>query len=173
MTDTLAMFERFRISAAEVLTLRAEFEHLVENNDLSRTQRVRQIISEYKKVPGIYFWTIRLEDRELKIYIGKTNSLGYRAYNYTAPFQPHSPNDFKIQVFRNFIFELAPSAQFNLYFARTEVADLNPAEKAAISKYKPLLNMPRSPTSEAKEALQTAFADFYRSSFEGLLRNEG
>ena len=173
MTDPLSALDRFQLIATEADSLRAEFVHLVESNDLSRTERVSQIISDYKKVAGVYFWTMRLDGREFKIYIGKTNSLGYRAYNYTAPFQPHSPNDFKIQVFRAFISELAPSAQLNLYLARTDLADLTAAEKTAIAKYGPLLNMPRSPSPEAKAALQAAFSAFYRSSFEGVLRNDG
>lgn len=165
-------FERFRLSAEELTQFRAEFAQLVETNDLTRSLNVSQVIAKYKKVPGIYVWTTVVRDTEYKIYAGQTNSLSYRVYNYTAPFQPHSPNDFKLLIFRAFLEEVAPEATLRLYFKETPVATLKAEEQATIARYRPLLNVPRPPTPEAKRQLQDAFARYYRSSFEGVLNDE-
>lgn len=61
-------------------------------------------------MPGIYFWVMRQGERVFRIYIGKTNSMSYRMQNYVGEFQPHSPNDYKLRIFRVFLAESTPGA---------------------------------------------------------------
>jgi hypothetical protein len=130
MHDPLAAFERFKFSGEELEHFRSEFKSVIDTTDLARSPELTAAMLKYDKVPAVYFWTAVLESVEFKIYAGKTNSLGYRIRNYSATFQPHSPNDFKLLVFGAFLQELAPAAAL-----------------------RPLLNAPRSPSTEAKAAV--------------------
>lgn len=172
MNDLITGFDRFQFDESQYTAMCAEFSPLIIGTDLSRCERIEQIISGHKKVAAIYFWTMRLNDKEFKIYIGKTNSISLRAQNYTGEFQPHSPNDFKLRIFRSFISEVAPTATLNFYVSKITAHDLTNAEKLAIAKYNPFLNKRQHPSPEAKALLRDAFSLFYRSSFEGVLRND-
>ena len=169
--DPLMAFDRFRLVGEELAAVLAEFTEILETADLARSPTISAAIARYKEVPGVYFWTALVAGVEYKIYAGQTNSLGYRVYNYTAPFQPHSPNDFKILIFRAFLGQLAPEAVLRLRFKETTLTELKAEERRIIERYTPLLNVPRAPTPEAKRQLQEAFASYYRSSFEGVLNN--
>ena len=171
MNQRLSEFERFRLAGADLALFRSDFEPVGETADLSRSPAVATLIKSYGKVAGIYFWTAAVNDAEYKVYVGQSNSLGSRLANYTAPFQPHSPNDYKLLVFRAFLAEVAPEAVLRLYFKRVAAADLKTEEKQFIGVYRPLLNVPRPATLDAKRQLQAAFAAYYRSSFEGVLGN--
>lgn len=171
MKQRLSEFERFRLVGEEFTRFSAEFEFIAETGDLSRTPEIARLITSYNKVAGVYFWTAAVKDAEYKLYAGKTNSLGYRLVNYTAPFQPHSPNDFKLLVFRAFLQEVAPESALRVYFKRVAETELTTEENRVIGAYRPLLNIPRPATPEAKRQLQAAFAAYYRSSFEGVLGN--
>jgi len=132
------------------------------------------LFTHYKQVPGIYFWVMRYgnEDDLFRIYIGKTNSLSYRVQNYLSEFQPHSPNDFKLRIFQTFISEVAPTAALDLLFSRRSADQLTQSENEAIAFYdRPLLNRRQSASASARGALQDAFAQYYRSAFEGVLQN--
>lgn len=169
MNDRLAAFARFGLSATERAAFESEFSPVFHTPDLSRTPDVSRVITSQKRVPGIYFWTAVASDSEFKVYAGQTNSLGYRVFNYTAPFQPHSPNDFKLLVFCSFLQDVAPQSTLHLYFRQVSVPELRSEEKRVIAKYGPLLNLPRPATPEAKRQLQAAFAEYYRASFERVL----
>lgn len=171
MTDALSAFERFRLWGAELERFRSGFAAVIDSTDLARTPELKSFVLEYDEVPGIYFWTAVEDAAEFKIYAGKTKSLGYRVTNYTAPFQPHSPNDYKLLVFAAFLEELSPGAALRLYFKQAGVPELLEQENRVISSYRPLLNIPRSPSPEAKNQLKAAFAAYYRSSFEGVLND--
>ena len=43
---------------------------------------------------------MRYRGAEYKIYIGKTKSFSYRILNYIGDFQAHSPNDYKLRIFK-------------------------------------------------------------------------
>lgn len=165
-------FSRFQVRPSEAEELRSTFTFLWETTDLSRTSDVEESVQKFDKVPGIYFWTARVNSDEFKIYVGQTNSLGYRITNYTATFQPHSPNDFKLLVFAAFLAEVAPGATLRLHFREEPLSQLNVEEKKSIDKFKPLLNIRRKPTPESRHQLEIAFSEFYRASFEGLLNDE-
>jgi hypothetical protein len=169
--NPLAPFGPFLLSSSEAEAMRAEFAPVLTGTALKKTEQVKHVIATRKKVAGIYFWILRHESTEYKIYLGKTNSLSYRLLNYICEFQPHSPNDFKLRIFHAFLVDLVPDAALDLYFATVKIEALTHSENAAISKYNPLLNNLPSPSPEAKEGLKRAFAAYYRSSFEQRLRN--
>jgi len=164
-------FTQLKMSETDISRLRKDFELLLSEVDLSRPEKVERIITDYKQVPGIYFWVMRYgnEGDLFPIYVGKTNSLSYRVQNYVSEFQPHSPNDFKLRVFHAFLSDEMPTAVLDLRFSRQPVDQLAQSEKEAIDSYAPLLNRKRQASASTRLALQNAFAQYYRSAFEGLL----
>ena len=165
-------FSHFELNPAQVESLHTDFTLLIRDTDLTRCDRVGRIIAEYKQVPGIYFWVMRQGERLFRIYIGKTNSMSYRMQNYVGEFQPHSPNDFKMRIFRAFLEESVPDGTLDLYFSPKSLSDLTPAENLAVVAYDPLLNRRQRPTADARAVLREAFSGYYRSAFEQLLQND-
>lgn len=149
--------------------MRSEFKPLLSKATFTKDEPLARLLETHKKVAGIYFWVLRHNSKEYKLYIGQTNSLANRLLNYVSAFQAHSPNDYKLRIFAAFLAELAPEAALDLYFAQTEVAKLRQAEKDAIRKYDPLLNKLPPPSAEAKEKLKSAFEFYYRSAFQQRL----
>ncbi len=138
--NPLARFDRFLFTKVGVDAMRLEFTPVLTDATLTRDEPLRRLLETHKKVSGIYFWVLRHETNEYKIYIGQTNSLANRLVNYVSEFQAHSTNDYKLRVFSAFLAELAPKAALDLYFSESDVSRLNEAEKDAIRKYDPLLN---------------------------------
>ena len=167
--NQLARFDRFLFAKGEVDAMRNVFTPVLTNATLTRDEPLRRLLETHNKVSGIYFWILRHETKEYKIYIGQTNSLANRLVNYVSEFQAHSTNDYKLRVFSAFLGELAPKAALDLYFSATDVGSLNGAEKDAIRRYDPLLNQLPPPSADAKERLKNAFEFYYRSAFESRL----
>ena len=165
-------FSQFELSASQAVSLRADFTLLMSETDLSRCSRVNRIIAEYKQVPGIYFWVMRQGERLFRIYIGKTNSMAYRMQNYVGEFQPHSPNDYKLRIFRSFLAESTPDATLDLYFSPQALSNITQAENVAVAAYDPLLNRRQRASAEARAVVRDVFALYYRSAFEQLLRSD-
>jgi hypothetical protein len=170
MDELMKGFDRFLLQGEQSITMRREFQPVLNGTDLEKNRQVLEVISTYKGVPGIYFWVLRYENAEYKVYIGKTNSLSYRVLNYVSEFQPHSPNDYKLRIFHTFLIELFPTATLDLYFAEKELNSLAQAETDAINRYNPLLNKLPKPTAEAKDELRKAFSLYYRSAFEQKIK---
>jgi hypothetical protein len=164
-------FARFKLTDEQLEALHDDFVKLLERVEFVRPAQVEQVIEKYKDRPGIYFWVMRLQESgdQYRIYVGKTKSISYRVQNYFSPFQPHSPNDFKLQIFSTFLSERVPGASLDLYFSPREESELTTAEKQAFEVYDPLLNAKRRASSAARDALQEAFSAYYRLAFEGLL----
>lgn len=162
-------FARFELSETHSQLLGAHFEMLLDGTDLSGCERMEALRRRSHKAPGIYLWLIRHEGRMFRIYAGKTNSLALRLHNYVSAFQPHSPNDFKLQVFRDFMQSTAPGAHLDLWFMSTGVHELTEREKWAIDAFDPLLNQRMRPAAEAKANLKAEFARYYGSAFSELL----
>ena len=76
MNKRLSEFERFRLMGDDLVRFRVEYDFITETGDLSRTPAITQLISSFKKVEGVYFWTAAVNDSEYKVYAGQTNSLG-------------------------------------------------------------------------------------------------
>ena len=81
MNDLLRGFERFLLVGAQAKAMRASFTAVLTGTDLAKGERVNDVIATYKKVAGLYFWVMRHDGAEYKIYIGKTNSFSYRVLN--------------------------------------------------------------------------------------------
>jgi hypothetical protein len=171
MPNSTQDFSFFEFSASQDVSLRTDFILLMADTTLYRCNRVDQIIADYKKVPGIYFWVMRHGGRRFRIYIGKTNSMSNRIQNYVVDFQPHSPNDYKLRIFQEFLAGNVPGATLDLYFSPKSLTELTQAENHAVSTYEPLLNQRRRPSADARAALRDAFSRYYRSTFEQLLQN--
>ena len=172
MTTLPQGFNQFELNSEHAASLQTDFSLLISDSDLSRCSRVDRVIADYKQVSGIYFWIMRHGNRMFRIYIGKTNSMSYRMQNYISEFQPHSPNDYKLRIFRKFISEVAPSACLDLYFSGKSLAELTQAENLAVAAYDPLLNRRQRPSAEARTVLRDAFSLYYRSAFEHQLQND-
>lgn len=164
--NPLARFDRFLFAGGDADAMRSEFKAVLTNAALARDESLTRLLDTHKKVSGIYFWVLRHETSEYKLYIGQTNSLANRLLNYVSEFQAHSPNDYKLRIFAAFLAELAPEAALDLYFAVKDVGSLRKAEKSAIRRYDPLLNQLPPPNADAREKLKNAFEFYYRSAFE-------
>lgn len=173
MADFPQGFSEFEFSNAHAASLRSEFTLLLSETDLSRCGRVDHVIADYKQSSGIYFWVMRHAERSFRIYIGKTKSMSHRMQNYVSEFQPHSPNDYKLRIFRRFISDAAPDATLDLYFSARPSHDLTEAENLAITTYDPLLNRRLRPSDKARQNLQSAFSAYYCSAFGQLLSDKG
>jgi hypothetical protein len=170
---------RFRLSALEAVSLRADFQLVVSDCVFTKSVHLTNALVKYKGVPGIYFWLLRRGETEYKIYVGHTTSLSYRLTNYISEFQPHAPNDYKLRIFHAFIAETWPTAGLDLHFAAKKFGkvglaevrtQLTGAENAALAQYKPiLLNSRARATVEAKDELREAFTSYYRSAFQASL----
>jgi hypothetical protein len=164
--NPLARFDRFRFAEGDADAMRSEFIPLLTKATFIKDEPLTRLLETHKKASGIYFWVLRHETNEYKLYIGQTNSLSNRLLNYVSEFQAHSPNDYKLRIFAAFLAEFAPEAALDLYFAVTDIGRLRDAEKDAIRRYDPLLNRLPPPSAEAKEKLKSAFEFYYRSAFE-------
>ena len=171
MSDYAKSFSSFELTADQSNVLLTDFTRLIQDTDLTHCSRVADIITEYKKVSGIYFWVMRHDDHLFRIYIGKTKCIFNRMRNYFGEFQPHSPNDFKLRIFRTFLAEKIPDATLDLYFLQKTAFELTQAENQALATFNPLLNRRQHVTADARTALRDAFSTYYRSAFEQLLKN--
>ena len=173
-TNLSSGFAQFKLSEPKIDSMLKDFELLVGRVDLRRPEQVAHVIANYKNAPGIYFWVMRFGEHDdlYSIYIGKTKSMSYRVKNYFGAFQPHSPNDFKLQIFFSFLSDNVPGAALDLLFSRRSEGELSEAEKEAINSYKPLLNTRRQASAAAHSSLRDAFALYYRSAFESLLSSQ-
>jgi hypothetical protein len=121
---------------------------------------------------GIYLWTIRpgtAQDDEHVVYVGRTNSLARRIAEYLRGFQPHSVNDFKLQIFQERLLESSRGSQLCLYFKPEPVENLPKAEKCAVDAFRPLLNERMKMSAEAQEDFRRAFKRYYAAGFTTFL----
>ena len=119
---------------------------------------------------GIYFWLLDLPDGKYKIYAGKTRSLKRRVKDYLNGFQPHSPNDFKLQIFQRMIADEFPDSIFELYFRETEESRLAALENHFVKEYGPLLNERNRASDSAKALLKEAYDAFFRNGIEERIK---
>lgn len=115
---------------------------------------------------GCYFWTMDVDARRFKIYVGQTNSLKKRITDYSLDVQIHSPNDFKLRFFQEIAFDTYPGAQFNVHFMRLPDGERQNREKELIRRYDPLINRLRPPTQDDRALILKGFREYYRAAFE-------
>lgn len=136
----------------------------VRLNDIKATDL--KAIGATEGIPGVYFWVLLLNDERYKIYIGKTKSLVRRLTDYTNPFQVHSPNDYKLRFFQEFILEHAPGARLALFFKPCSLADYTEVETRLVGVFSPLINARSKAVQEEREMMKAAFARYYTAIFE-------
>ena len=115
---------------------------------------------------GIYFWLLDLDSICYKIYIGKTTSLKRRLGDYSNPFQIHSPNDYKIKFFQEFILNKYKKAQFRLLFKRASKESITTLETKEINTFNPLINQRKKPSKEVQLKIFDSFQAYYNESFQ-------
>lgn len=117
--------------------------------------------------PGVYLWTVlepNLEcepNREWALYVGKAKSLAKRIYNYTQPFQPHSPNDRKIYFAQKALSRRLEQTKYPLYWKPVPTHLLNESECDAIKELSPLLNARSRYSKEHTLKLELAYEQLY------------
>lgn len=115
---------------------------------------------------GVYFWLLIIGSRAYAVYVGKTKDIERRLTDYLTPFQVHSPNDFKLRFFQNFVFRKEPNAQFPLFFEKCPSDQLIQRETELCQQYLPLINDRAQASAEAKAQVKDAFESYYDSIFE-------
>lgn len=169
MDDLARCLQPWACSAAHLERLQAQYRTVLSDPICAPAVELREACAAHRGRPAVYAWTLEHAGRRHRIYVGKTNSLGGRLRNYVAGFQPHSPNDFKLRVFHDFVAELLPAASFELHATNCDAPDLTARENEAIAFFQPLLNRRMQATDDARHALESAFAAYYRSCFRNAL----
>lgn len=149
--------------------LEQRYNRVLGDSQLWNTAQLRQAESTFGGVPGIYFWVLVHNGKLHRIYVGKATSLGRRIHDYARHFQPHSTNDFKLQIFHRFIKGELSGSELELYFQPRANVELKEAEREEISFFSPLLNSRMQAGAEARAALQEAFVQYYQSGFVAAL----
>jgi hypothetical protein len=161
---------QYQATELDLLSIHTTFE-LVEKDVHLRLRGTPTAAAQFSAFgEGLYFFLLNFDGEQFKIYLGRTNALSRRMREYTSAFQPHSPNDFKLQELQSYLADVLPTATLDLLFQRLPGADLRKAEASAIKRYLPLLNELSQPTREARQALQKAFSRYVRSTFEQRLQ---
>lgn len=161
------LLKKYKISQSQLVGFRDEFSLVLQNFGLSKTEiRQHPVLMEVKNVPGVYFLLMRSNDSLYKIYAGKARCLRRRLNDYTNEFQVHSPNDYKLRFFRNFMLMHEPQAEFDLYFQKCAIDTYTQRETAMIEKYDPLINQRGQGD---RMVIQDAFKSYFSQSFEKQL----
>lgn len=166
-TSLAARMDRFGLTHDQLARLRGSYRLLLENVDLSLRGRLDP--AQHPMISGIYCWILHLENRGFGIYVGRTRSIAARLANYGGEFQPHSPNDYKLRLFQDFVKETDPQARMDLHFLPQPIDALKIAEKEEIAAFDPMLNRRHLASQDSRDALKRAFARYYRSAFERTL----
>ncbi|WP_430389340.1 GIY-YIG nuclease family protein [Dyella sp. 20L07] len=161
--------ESLTFSREQLSRLDSHYRRVLCHSDLWQSGTLRLAADSFRKLSGIYFWVMAYGGNMHRIYVGKTNSLGTRVKNYAGDFQPHSPNDFKIQVFQAFARECFGGSELDLYFAPCDLGKLTERENEEIAYFDPLLNRRMKPSLDARNTLKNAFVDYYQSCFWNAL----
>lgn len=162
--------KNYRIDDGQAVDFHSDFSLVLSNFGLDKNEiREHAILTDVVGVPGVYFLVMRLNDCLYKIYAGKARCLRRRLNDYTNEFQIHSPNDYKLHFFRNFILTHEPQMEFDLYFQKCTKDTYTQRETAMIKKYDPLINQ----SGEGDRMLvQKAFEAYFSQSFNKKLAGQ-
>lgn len=164
----LTGLEKYLFTIEDKSKLQSEFKLVMPSVNLESINLKSSGLLELSEKQGVYFWLMRIGNNIYKVYAGKTKSLPRRLTDYRNGFQPHSPNDFKLQFFYTFILTHYPDAEFDLYF----VSDINHTEKEneVLQKFNPLIINERDKVSKQDRGeVKNAFSKYYSSSFNAKL----
>ena len=160
----------FKLDLTDALDLNQNYQEVSHNLILDAlTKKIAEELIIDKKIDpvetGVYFWILELEGKQYKVYIGRTKSLIRRLSDYTSTFQIHSPNDYKLRFFQEFIYENYKNANFSLFFRKCSKNDYTEIETSEIQRYKPLINLRAQVSVEEKNKIKKAFRSYYESVF--------
>lgn len=164
ITDLSSALDSCLVSESAASVLQAEFVLLLEDCKLS-LGRSSPGLSSLPDKSGCYLWVVRYGAAKYCIYAGRTNSVRRRAGDYSAPFQMHSPNDFKLRFFEEQLREFQPQAKLSLFFKAVPTEHCVEEEKRFISMFMPAINRLAAPSAQDREVIQSAYRDYYRSAF--------
>jgi hypothetical protein len=145
-------------------TFSKDFRLLLPSVNLETLGR-KEIAERLPDEAGCYFWILVCKKNKYRIYLGRTNSIRKRVTDYSIEFQMHSPNDFKIRFFQEFVQKELPEAELDLYFAPTPLEECRVRETNLVRLYRPVINERAAATKEEKALIKSAFSDFYGSVF--------
>ena len=158
----------YRLHGELEATFSKDFKFLLSKVDLEVLDR-KEIAERLPDEAGCYFWILVRNEIRYRIYLGRTNSIRKRVTDYSIEFQMHSPNDFKIRFFQEFVREELPGARLDLYFAPTPIEEYKARETELVRLYRPVINERAAATEEEKALIKSAFGDFYSSVFKRKL----
>lgn len=115
--------------------------------------------------PGCYIWVAQYNSSRYCVYVGRTTSIRRRASDYSAPFQLHSPNDFKLRFFEEALREAAPQSKLSLYFKALPEKESLAEEQKLIAALNPAINTLLPPTESDRCVIKDAYRQYYRSAF--------
>lgn len=151
MANVPAGLSRYKITAVEAELIGSQF-ILVEADVHLQLKGVATVSDRYAgHGEGLYFFVLKLNNECFKIYLGRTNALSRRMREYTSGFQPHSPNDFKLQAFQWYLAKSLPDAKLDLLFRPL------PSEDLKRRKLRALVITALSSTRPAKRATRHAW----------------
>jgi len=151
--------EEFLLTREEKIAMQGPFSRCLESVDISCISK--ETILELDDFSGCYFWTMLADKKEYKIYIGRTRSIRNRVKDYSKGFQLHSPNDYKIQFFQEFINDNFCNVCLDLYFMKLPIKETSEREAKLIRTYKPLINDRMQTSIEDKNAVKDAHRQYY------------
>jgi hypothetical protein len=154
------------LSAKERIEIKKAFTRCLKAIDISCI--TKETIGQLSDSSGCYFWTMRSEGEEHKIYIGRTRSLQNRVKDYSKGFQLHSPNDYKIQFFQEFISQNYCSVGLDLYFKQCSVKENPKQEAKLVRKFRPLINDRMATSLEEKIKVQDVYRQYYFNYWRNL-----
>ena len=113
-------------------------------------------------VSGCYLWIASHDSARFSIYAGRTSSIRRRAADYSAPFQIHSPNDFKLRFFEEELRVVLPSATLALYFQAIPADLCSNRERDLIAEFRPAINTLPVPDDVVRKAVEDVYREHYR-----------
>jgi len=158
---------RFELTAFERQELTRDF--TLAASDVSLNEVSPDVRKAVPTVSGCYFWTMRRENVEYKIYIGRTRSLRTRLKDYANAIQIHAPNDYKLRFFQEFIHQMDSEAAFDLYVMAVAESEFKAKETALVRQFQPFVNFLRAPTAEDRARIQDGFRLYYEEAFRHRL----
>jgi hypothetical protein len=161
---TLSYLEPFVISGMPAERLETEFVLLLANCLLS-IGRGSPGLSSLPTEAGCYVWVAQHNSSRYCVYVGRTTSIRRRAADYSAPFQLHSPNDFKLRFFEEDLRKAAPDALLSLYFKALPEKECFAEEQHLIAALHPAINSLPRPVESDRLVIKDAYRQYYRSAF--------
>lgn len=134
-------------------------------------QQIVDVSSCVPDISGCYFWLLESADLIAKIYIGRTKSFRKRFRDYSASFQIHSPNDYKLIIWSQFSSKHFPDAALSFHVCPAEENESKRLETEYVNRFRPLLNERVSSSVDERELVKSAFTDQYFQKWKRYLES--